>query len=330
MLKKLLGKKTKIIAFFLFVVCTSICILNPFSNCIMRAKALGEIYESIYYLDLDASGFQDGEIDEYLSNSDVSDEYIDYVDNYVEETYKEYIRFDDYNYEYLTLDIGHFEELYGVGFLSWNFDITDYSEEEAFEIATLRMINRNISIMNELVDEKFGYINDEYELIFYIEDEYVAQWELWGVKVKWNKVTMNMDSDAAIVVALVTLGLRTVFHGWDMRNTMISLQDDAVLVSVLQETLLVIPSDIASGIAGLFTDPVISILANGLSILLTIAGNSSIFMKVITLAISIALPSIVDGALVLYNACKYDRGVEVKGCWIPTWKDKWGISIKSI
>ena len=179
------------------------------------------------------------------------------------------------------------------------------------------MINRNISIMNELVDEKFGYINDEYELIFYIEDEYVQQWALWGVKVKWNKVTMNMDSDAAIVVALVTLGLRTVFHGWDMRNTMIFMQDDAALVSVLQETLLVIP-------------PVISILANGLSILLTIAGNSSIFIKVITLAISIALPSIVDGVLVLYNACKYDKGVEVKGCWIPTWKDKWGISIKSI
>lgn len=53
-------------------------------------------------------------------------------------------------------------------------------------------------------------------------------------------------------------------------------------------------------------------------------------MKIISLVISITLPSIVDGVVVLYNACKYDKGAELKGCWIPRWRDKWGFSIKSI
>lgn len=330
MIKKILKKKSSIVAICLCVLIMVNFALGVYFMPIRKVLAEGEIYEEIENLELGFDGFQEGEADQYLSNNDVSDEYIEEMYGYIEEIYYEYVSFDS---EHIDFDMEYFVAIYGENFLDEEtFDMSYLSEEETFEIATLRMINENISVMNELVDEGYGYINDDFEFVIFSEDEYVQQWKIWNFKLKWNKFTVNVDSDCAIVLSIITLALRTSFHGWNIHNTMNSLaaDGDAMLVAVLQECFAVLPSDIASGIVGLFADPVISILANSFSILLTIAGNSSLFLKIITLIISITLPSIVDGVVVLYNACRYDKGAELKGCWIPWIGDKWGFSIKSI
>lgn len=297
---------------------------------INKAIAEGEIHDEIENLGLEFEGFQEGEADQYLSSIDISNDHIEEISNYIEANYIEYVHYDGWN---IVFDMESFMEIYGEDFLDEEkYDISRFSDEEIFEISTLRMINENISLMNELVNEDYGFINENFEFVLYTEDEYVQQWRIWDFQLKWNKFTVNVDSDCAIALSIITLALRTLFHGWNIRSAIHALADegDAIIVSVLQECIAVLPSDIVSGIVGLFADPVISILANSFSILLTIAGNSSVFMKIISLVISITLPSIVDGVVVLYNACKYDKGAELKGCWIPRWRDKWGFSIKSI
>lgn len=328
MLKKLFHKRTQVTALLLFLLCIFTFSLNSFAQSIMIAKAEGEIYSEISNVELDEGTYvlKEGEANKYLTYPSVTDKYIEELEQDVEMEYYEYITF--YSSE-LEFDFRNFKRIYGDNFLDENYPIDEsmYGEEELFEISTLRMINKNITAMNELVKEDIGYINDSYEFVFF--DDYIELWALWNFSLKWNKLTLFMDSDAAIMWSLIVLGLRTIFHGYNIKSTMASLSDDGALVAIVQECCLVLPSDLMSGFVGLFTDPVISILANSFSIILTMAGNANVFIKALQIVVSIVLPSIVDGVVVLYNACKYDKGIELKLCWIPTWKDKWGLSIKS-
>ncbi len=86
----------------------------------------------------------------------------------------------------------------------------------------------------------------------------------------------------------------------------------------------------ASGILGLFTSPIISTLADAIAIGITLLENTSIIFRVFKVLFSIFMPTLVDGAVVLYNAIYFNKGVELKLCWFPTWWDKWGISVTSI
>ena len=40
--------------------------------------------------------------------------------------------------------------------------------------------------------------------------------------------------------------------------------------------------------------------------------------------------ALVDCVVTLYNAITYDCGVRVTLCWFPTWRHKWGLSLKSL
>lgn len=330
MLKKMLKKKVAIGSICLFVLLVANIVLGTFWLPIKKAVAAdNEIYEDIQELRLDFEGFEDGQADKYLSTYGMPDDYIDRIYDDIERTYGQYVSLRG---DFIVFDMEPFERMYG-DFLNDAYDMSDLHENEEFEVCTLRMINRNISIMNELVEEGYGYINGNLEIAFDCEDDdYVQQWKLWNPIIRWNKIVFNGDSDVAIVVSILTLAGRTLLHIGNILENIASLAEegDELLVSIFQECYLVLPSDIASGIVGLFTDPVISILANSFSILLTLAENSSLFIRILKIIISIALPSIVDGIVVLYNACKFGRGVEIKGCWFPWKGDKYGVSIRSI
>ncbi len=330
MLKKMLKKKVAIGSICLFVLLVANMVLGTFWLPIKKAVAAdNEIYEDIQDLELDFEGFEDGQADKYLSTYGMPDDYVDKIYDDIERTYGQYVSLRG---DFIVFDMEPFERMYG-DFLNDAYDMSDLHENEEFEVRTLRMINQNMSVMNELVEEGYGYINENLEFVFDCEDdEYVQLWKVWNFVPRWNKITFNGDSDVAIVASILTLAARTILHVRDILKNIKALAEegDELLVSIFQECFLVLPSDIASGIVGLFSDPVISILANSFSILLTIAGSSNLFTKAIDIILSIALPSIVDAVVVLYNACKYGRGVEIKGCLIPWKGDKFGASIRSI
>lgn len=329
MLKKMLKKKVAIGSICLFVLLVANMVLGTFWLPIKKAVAAdNEIYEDIQELRLDFEGFEDGQADKYLSTYGMPDDYVDRIYDDIERTYGQYVSLRG---DFIVFDMEPFIHTYG-NFLEDSYDLSILSEEGEFEVRTLRMINQNITFLNELVNEGYGYIDDNLEFVLTYEDDYVQQWRTWGRVWKWNKVTFFGDSDVAIAVSIVTLALRTIFHTKNIFDTIKSLAEegDEVLVAIFQECFLVLPSDIASGIVGLFSDPVISILANSFSILLTIFENSLPFKKILKILLSIALPSIVDGVVVLYNACKYGKGVEVKACWFPWKGDKLGASIRCI
>lgn len=330
MFKKMLKKKVAIGSICLFVLLVANIVLGTFWLPIKKAVAAdNEIYEDIQELRLDFEGFEDGQADKYLSTYGMPDDYVDRIYDDIERTYGQYVSLRG---DFIVFDMEPFERMYG-DFLNDAYDMSDLHEEEELEVRTLRMINQNISVMNELVEEGYGYINENLEFVFDCEDdEYVQLWKVWNFVPRWNKLTFNGDSDVAIVASILTLAARTILHVRDILKNIKALAEegDELLVSIFQECFLVLPSDIASGIVGLFSDPVISILANSFSILLTIAGNSNLFTKAIDIILSIALPSIVDAVVVLYNACKYGRGVEIKACLIPWKGDKFGASIRSI
>lgn len=330
MFKKMLKKKVAIGSICLFVLLVANIVLGTFWLPIKKAVAAdNEIYEDIQDLELDFEGFEDGQADKYLSTYGMPDDYVDRIYNDIERTYGQYVSLRG---DFIVFDMEPFERMYG-DFLNDAYDMSDLHENEEFEVRTLRMINQNMSVMNELVEEGYGYINENLEFVFDCEDdEYVQLWKVWNFVPRWNKFTFNGDSDVAIAVSIVTLALRTIFYGYDFKSSVKRLAEegDAVLVSIFRECFAILPSDIAGGIVGLFSDPVISILANSFSILITMLENSSLLGKIFSLLISIVLPSIVDGVVVLYNACKYGRGIEIKACWFPWKGDKYGASIRSI
>lgn len=330
MLKKMLKKKVAIGSICLFVLLVANMVLGTFWLPIKKAVAAdNEIYEDIQELGLDFEGFEDGQADKYLSTYGMPDDYVDRIYDDIERTYGQYVSLDR---DFIAFDMEPFRHTYG-NFLDGSYDLSILSEEEELEVLTLRMINQNISVMNELVQEGYGYIDENLEFVCDCEDdEYVQLWKVWKFVLRWNKFTFNGDSDVAIVASILTLAVRTIFYIDDILENIATLAEegDELLVSIFQECFLVLPSDIASGIVGLFSDPVISILANSFSILLTLVGNSSLFIRLLKIVISIWFPSIVDGVVVLYNACKYGKGVEIKACWFPWKGDKYGVSIRSI
>ena len=328
MLKKMLKKKVAIGSICLFVLLVANMVLGTFWLPIRKTVAEGRVYENIRGSEIEFEGFEEGQADKHFSTYGMSDDYVDRLYDDIERTYGQYVSLDG---DFIAFDMEPFIHTYG-NFLEDSYELSILSEEGEFEVRTLRMINQNMSVMNELVEEGYGYINDNLEIEFYHEDDYFQLWSVGKPIFRWNKVTITGDSDVAILVSIITLALRTIFHAASIESCIRSLSDDgdAVLVAVLRECIVALPSDIAGGIVGLLSDPVISILANSFSILVTLAENSDVILKVIMLLISIWLPSIVDGMVVLYNACKYDKGVEIKRCWIPWKGDKLGYSIKSI
>lgn len=242
-------------------------------------------------------------------------------------------------------------------------------EDFQYKVATVRAIRRNLSLMNALADEELGYINDSYEFVFYVDpadveippmesnseqtqpedptpstpedpdpatppaeepplDPATLSWYWENPTLAWNKFSVNMGSGWAIIFSIITLIIHTGLYSFDVLfRTPIS--NETAIISNTILTGLSAVDDIAAGLVGLASNPLFAIIADVFSYLVQFATQVP-FVAIIRIVISILLPSLLDCLIVLYRAIVFNDGVEVTACWIPTWWDKWGFSIKSI
>lgn len=96
----------------------------------------------------------DDDFESYLTGNDIQDSYIEELDTYLVEKYQEYVHYETY---YIEMDTTEVEEKYGEIIYDYSIDTAVYveNEEDYFDIAAVRMIRRNINIMNELVLEEY-------------------------------------------------------------------------------------------------------------------------------------------------------------------------------
>lgn len=266
----------------------------------------------------------------YLSGNLISDTYIEEVDEILVEKYEDYLYFDG---PYIEMELTEIEEEYGGIIYDYSIDAIDYvdEEEDLFDIAAVRMIRRNISVMNELVSEDCGEITDDGEFVFYADDQYVARWLCWDLQLKWNKYSVKFDSDFTIAFSIFFMipALITGINSFLETIRGISNREDLIIEAVMQ-SFFYIPTEFASQIVSYFTSDIMGYLVSAVSWAVDIALASNTVWKVFEIAYGILMPSITDCVVVLYNAIKEQRGSSFQLCWIPTWKDKWGVSIKTL
>lgn len=130
--------------------------------------------------------------DTLLTGNDISDEYIEQLDEQVTDLYLEYIYLDNSHIRMSTTPI---EQKYGSiilldDFITDMIDIDD--DDDYFHIATVRMIHRNMEIMNELVDDEDGYIDENFEFFFW-DTSTLARFRAWNFQLKWNKITAEKN-----------------------------------------------------------------------------------------------------------------------------------------
>ncbi len=229
------------------------------------------------------------------------------------------------------MEITEIEETYGELIFDDSINIEDYveNEEDYFDISAVRMIRRNIAIMNELVLEEYGEINDDGEFYFYSTDGYVTRWRAWGFKLSWNKLQVNFDSDFAITFSIIFLILNIINEVETLIDTINAINNnDELITEVILEAFYYLPIDIASTMVAFFSSEILGYLTNFGGWITDILTSANITRKVFQILISILLPSISDCIIVLYYALSEYSSINLGLCWIPTWKDKWGFSIK--
>lgn len=275
------------------------CFMNFMSTSTANADALNE--EEI--------------LESYLTNSDIAEEYIEEISSEIEDTYSKFLKHDSDGR--LLLDVNSISEEY-------------YNE------GTVDMISTNISIMNELVDEGVALINENSELEI-IDEDFAQQWAYWGFSISWNKLCIKFDKDVALVFGFffLTVAIYSNFSSVaSIANYMANMDGSAqysMISAIILDATAMLPADIGSGIVGYISNSwILSYLANILPIFLGAVSSANILGRVFAIILPIILPSIVDCVIIIYNALKYNKGVEIKICWIPWFGDKWGLSLKSI
>lgn len=106
--------------------------------------------------------------------------------------------------------------------------------------------------------------------------------------------------------------------------------DDDLIVYVVTEAFYFLPIEIASQIVAFFSSDILSYLVSFGGWAVDILSSSNVAWKAFEIVYGILMPSISDCVIVLYYALAEYRGIELKLCWIPTWRDKWGLFIKTL
>lgn len=346
-------------ALILCLILTAIFLMTPFVNRVRYTyasagdKPFGD-YDPYDYFGMEGEELQQY-IDSHLSNNDVSDDKIEEMEQKAEEIFIDYLYFDG---GYLNLDTesierdfaNNYSEIYNTYGNLYNLDywvigdemrqnieesmVEYYGEEVAeelkFNIGTVSYIKNNIDLMNRLTDEEVGYITNDYEFEFFESDDYVELWRVWGFKLKWNKITANFDSNWATVFSLITLIITFGDFCRDLNDAVCALSNEYVINDIILLAYNNTPGELTDSIIGLFNNKVLGILASIVSIASGILSSGSLVYRIIKIVISFLMPSTIDSLLVLFNSLLFNAGVQLTACWIPTWWDKWGISIKSI
>lgn len=270
------------------------------------------------------------EISSYLSGYGITDEEMDEQAERIASTYSQYVDFES-NGIYLRLDPLLYEAQYGdaVENRDFDFDNANFSEEELLAIRDMRTIYTNINIMNALVDEELGYIDQYGEFIFtQFDSTMTARWRTWGCTLRWNRLTVNMDADWAKLIAAAGCVLNLV-DGIDTLNDVIDeLTNDDYMIEILAVGFNYLPEEISSRIISFFSDSKVQTLVDAISITVDLLETATVLGKVIKVLIEFLTPDIEDCIIVLYKACKFNYSMKLTCCWIPTWTTKWGISIK--
>ena len=221
-----------------------------------------------------------------------------------------------------------------------------------YEVAALETVRRNVFVMNSLADEGGGVINNEGEFIFndtnseedlsenFTDENDVVDsafdhsrltWTLDILYLSWSGFSIDLGSGTALVFSLFCI---MSYLSVNIANPIVAFQqlsqDDAI-ASLFVELFIQIPDDLASGLVGLKSYAVLATLTNLISIFLTITSSLSLTLKIITLVVTLCLPSIVDSVLILYNAIAFYKGANITYNWnvFGDWK-YWGISFRPI
>lgn len=272
--------------------------------------------------------------DTLLTGNDISDEYIEQLDEQVTDLYLEYIYLDNSHIRMSTTPI---EQKYGSiilldDFITDMIDIDD--DDDYFHIATVRMIHRNMEIMNELVDDEDGYIDENFEFFFW-DTSTLARFRAWNFQLKWNKITADFDKDFAVIASTIILIFRLRY---DLREGISDIDDlidkyyddrDQLIVDLLLKVFIDLPSGIAVHFIAKQNEALAQI-GNLSSMIIENLQNIPTFKKCLKKLLFSLIPDIKDSLSILYNSLFYQKGASIKVCWLPTYQDKWGISIKSI
>ena len=310
-LKKQILKKVTV--FLLALVMLGVGAILPMTNQIVYASA-EENYEM------------------RLTGADISEEYIEQLDEEVEMKYREYIVYD--GPVHIEMEQTPIDQEYGSVIYEYGIDPNDYvsNPDHIFDIAALRMIHRNINIMNELAQEDVGFISEDYEFVFFQEDEYVQpRWAFWGVQLKWNKLSVCADSDFATLISSVFLTGHLIFDIQSLYDTLVQIQtDEGFMQYLLNQAYFYMPADLQMEMAECFSLDVIAVLTESLVNTVDIFFSSNLAWTILDILYGYFAPSLEDCIIILLNSVVYYRGISVTACWFPTWFDKWGFSIKLI
>ena len=244
----------------------------------------------------------------YFSNNNYTEEEID---RYTIESTEIFYDALSYDGEFLTFD---------------STSVTPVSNEHN---ELVRMISANVDAMNELVREGVGYIDENYEFQPTVEDEYLQRYTAYNFKLKWNKASACLDGNFAIASSLFFLISKIYFNGekFKIENSLDYLTDETFIDSLLETAENECLSLVASITFSTFDLDAIYNIASTMIDFRAILTASNLYLKIINIIIFLLLPSIADCSIVLYNSLFFDRGAKIVGCWIPTRKDRLGVSL---
>ena len=266
---------------------------------------------------------------EYLTGNDLSDEEIEDAEDLVESTFGPYVT--QTVGGRLQMSTTPIETQLGDAIYDENLDVNVLTGNQAFEVAAVKMIRTNISIMNALYDEQLGYIDNNYEFIFTESDNYVAQWSAWDFKIKWNKLNVKFDRDFAITFSGLFLVANLVVQATSLYRTLNEISNNpGVISSVISDACDDIQISLLNQIAALQNNSSLTYAVNTVTTALQILSAGNVAYKVFEVIFGVLMPSIEDSLVVLYNSIKYSVGMSLQLCWIPTWGVKWGFQIKPL
>lgn len=218
------------------------------------------------------------------------------------------------------------------------------------EITTIQKITSHVYVMNCIVNEGGGSINEDYELE--LSDSYdettipdnvfpetvdapfdIGQitWEIKDFTLSWYKFTVKVSNGFSIIFSVLFIAMNLGLVGLDVYNALSAISADERLANFIIEAFVFLPEDLAAGLVGLKSNAVLAFLTRIFSIAVGLLTATCIEIQIITILISLFIPSIVDSIVVLANSILFYKGALVQYNWqlICFWDD-WGISIRSI
>ncbi len=272
-------------------------------------------------------------ISSYLPGYDITDEEMDENAERIMNTYSQYVEFDGSgNYLRLSTEAyAHFGNTEAIEVYDYNFDDTNFTDEQLIAIGEIRMIYYNIEIMNQLVENELGYIDSNGEFVFTeFDNTMLSRWACWGFSLKWYKLSVNFDSDWAILFSILALiaGLWANFDSLD--EYLCEAKSATTVEESIELGCKVVDKRIQNIIKNFFSDDAISEIIDLTSMLADVIRSASVVNTVLTTIFKYVIPDLEDSIIVLYKASKFGYGVKLTICWVPVWGQKWGLSIKPI